>query len=363
MPVEGPVPWTRADHTGAKHDIYRSYLKRWFPILLGGSNAYPSATYAEGFSGPGVYDEGEPGSPIIALQALVDTVPSPDPFVRFIFVDDDPRCMALLPEQFKNFFPDGPPRSLETTKFNFTQGKCIDQLEPQLDEMDAWGLPILAVLDSWGNAPITYRLLKRLADNPASEVIVTLGPQSFMRFVSKLGPEADEVFGGNPRWRDIEDMTSGDAKRQHVLTCYRQTLASAGFKYLLDFELIDTRGEALYLVFGTNHRRGLEKMKDALWEVDRVYGVGFRDPRDEQSEALFELTDPDLAPLARLLLTRIQASGSAGIRIHDLREFALFETVFRPEHVIRTLRPMRERSLIATDIPAWRYGTWVRLVS
>ncbi|WP_431908919.1 three-Cys-motif partner protein TcmP [Amycolatopsis thermoflava] len=348
MPVDGPVPWKRAEHTGAKHDIYRRYLKRWFPILLAGSNAYPSATYAEGFAGPGVYSDGEPGSPIIAMQALLDEVSSEKPVVRFLFIDDDPRCVAMLKERFREVFPERP-RPSETTPMKFVEGKCGEKLEPWLHRIEAWGQPILAVLDSWGNAPISYRLLRRLADNPASEVIVTFGPQSFIRFVSTLGEGADEVFGGDPSWREIETMSTGAAKRQHVLTCYRRTLERAGFQYLLDFELIDSRGESLYLVFGTNHPRGVQKMKDSLWEVDRVYGVGFRDPRDAQSEALFDLTDPQLAPLSRLLLEKIRLASPGGIRVHELREFALFETVFRQEHVIRALEPLRDRGAIVAD--------------
>ena len=66
MPVKGEVPWACQAHTAAKHDIYRRYLARWFPILLAGANAYPSVTYAEGFAGPGIYSGGEPGSPVIA---------------------------------------------------------------------------------------------------------------------------------------------------------------------------------------------------------------------------------------------------------------------------------------------------------
>jgi hypothetical protein len=181
-----------------------------------------------------------------------------------------------------------------------------------------------------------------------------------MRFVSTLGPAADEVFGGDARWREIEHMTDGAAKRQHVLTCYRQTLAAAGFRYLLDFELIDRRGESLYLVFGTNHVRGVEKMKDSLWEVDPVYGVGFRDPRDEQSEALFDFTDPHLAPLGRLLLKEIQRRRDEWVRVFDLREFTLHQTAFRREHVIRALTPLRDQGLIQTDTQGViRIGTMV----
>ncbi|UVS78425.1 hypothetical protein [Actinokineospora sp. UTMC 2448] len=108
------------------------------------------------------------------------------------------------------------------------------------------------------------------------------------------------------------------------------------------FELIDRRGEALYLVFGTNHPLGVDKMKAALWDVDPVNGVGFRDPRDEQHETLFDVNEPDLAPLGRLLLPQIAAAGADGVRVRTLQQFALHETVFRPQHVITSLLPLRE---------------------
>jgi three-Cys-motif partner protein len=360
MPVDGPVPWPRPPHTAAKHDIYRRYLLRWFPILLGGQNAYASATYAEGFAGPGVYKGREPGSPIIAMQALIDKV-SDAPIVRFIFIDDDPRCIASLKAQFKEYFPERPRRQA-TTQLNIIEGTCIDKLERSLDDAQAWGQPILAVLDSWGNAPISFKLLERIAQNSSSEVIVTFEPQHFMRFVSQLGQDADEVFGGDETWREIERLSSGPAKRQHLLTSYRRTLQTAGLKYLLDFELIDKRGNSMYLVFATNHPRGVEKMKDSLWEVDPVFGVGFRDPRDEQQETLFELTDPHLAPLTRLLHKRIDDASSAGVRVSELREFALYETVFRPQHVIKALEPLRRTGEIQSSTPGQiRIASLVRI--
>ena len=119
--------------------------------------------------------------------------------------------------------------------------------------------------------------------------------------------------------------------------------------YELTNRIIDTRGESLYLVFGTNHPRGVEKMKDSLWEVDPVLGVGFRDPRDEQHETLFDFTDPHLEPLTRLLHRRIGQAQGDGLRVTRLRDFALYETVFRPQHVIRALEPLRQRGLIHTD--------------
>jgi three-Cys-motif partner protein len=346
MPVKGEVPWKRDEHTGAKHDIYRRYLERWFPILLNGqAKAWPSVTYAEGFSGPGIYSGGEFGSPVLAIRALADKVPAAKGVARFIFVDDDKRCTELLPQTLKQAFPDRP-RSEAAMPVKIVEGTCADKLEVTLDTMGAWGQPIFANLDSWGNAPIPHGLLQRLATNVSSEVIVTFFPQHFIRFVSGLGEAGDAVFGGDSSWRTVVNLES-EAKSRHILTCYRNALKTAGFEYLLDFELVPRHGQPLYLVFGTGHPLGVKKMKDSLWEVDRTQGVGFRDPRDEQAETLFDINEPLLGPLARLLEHKLRSSGP--LTVHDLRTFALFETVYRPEHVIRALRPLLEQGSIKSD--------------
>ncbi|MDI5938668.1 MULTISPECIES: three-Cys-motif partner protein TcmP [unclassified Micromonospora] len=345
MPVNGQVPWSCEQHTVAKHDIYRRYLERWFPILLAGSNAYPSVTYAEGFSGPGIYSGGEHGSPVIAMRALIEKVPATKGVARFAFIDDDERCVTMLGNTLRTVFPNRP-RSDAAMPVKIVKGTCATHLEATLDSMNAWGQPIFANLDSWGNVPVPYRLLQRLAANVSSEVIVTLFPQHFVRFVSSQGESADKVFGGDPTWRTVVDLAPA-AKSRHILTAYRQALCKAGFPYLLDFELIPRKGQPLYLIFGTGHPLGVKKMKDSLWEVDRTQGVGFRDPRDEQAETLFDVDEPLLGPLTRLLARKLQESGP--IRVEELRDFALFETVYRPEHVIRALKPLVDRGAIKVD--------------
>ncbi|WP_280494142.1 three-Cys-motif partner protein TcmP [Nocardia farcinica] len=344
MPVDGDVPWPRAEHTAAKHNIYDRYLRRWFPIILS-QNGWDTATYAEGFAGPGVYTDGSDGSPIIAIRAFVEEVSNRSKTAQFLFIDDDQRCVDMLKDQLKRAFPQRP-RPPDEMPVVRTKGKCNEKLEAELDRIGAWDGPILAVLDSWGNAPVPYRFLQRLAENKGSEVIITFKPQHFVRFVTDMGEEADDVFGGASDWRQAADLESGD-KRRFILTCYRQALKEAGFKFLLDFELVDRRGDVLYLVFGTNHQLGLQKMKDCLWEVDRAFGVGFRDPRDTQSEALFELTEPQLGPLTRLLLEQIGRVPK--IRVEDLRTFTLFNTVFRKEHVIRALKPLLNSGAIEIE--------------
>ena len=58
--------WPLDPHTAAKHAILRRYLDAWIPIM---SRYHGRVLYIDGFAGPGIYEHGEPGSPLIALDA------------------------------------------------------------------------------------------------------------------------------------------------------------------------------------------------------------------------------------------------------------------------------------------------------
>jgi hypothetical protein len=60
--------WKLEPHTAAKHRILRSYLNAWLPIL---SKYNSRLVLIDGFAGPGEYEGGEPGSPLIMLDAFL----------------------------------------------------------------------------------------------------------------------------------------------------------------------------------------------------------------------------------------------------------------------------------------------------
>lgn len=68
MPPQSAI-WTPDPHTLAKHDLLKRYLGAWFPIMARNNR---KLVFLDGFAGPGVYDTGEPGSPLVALRSLVE---------------------------------------------------------------------------------------------------------------------------------------------------------------------------------------------------------------------------------------------------------------------------------------------------
>ena len=61
--------WRLDPHTLGKHKVLREYLNQWFPIM-GMTNR--KILFIDGFAGPGEYLDGEPGSPIIAIDSFLE---------------------------------------------------------------------------------------------------------------------------------------------------------------------------------------------------------------------------------------------------------------------------------------------------
>lgn len=340
MATPTTILWDRDPHTEAKHRILRRYLQAWFEII---SSAFPACSYVDGFSGPGEYRRGEDGSPIIALQVAHESQVLRTRDLRFVFLEEDARRAAHLRQRVVARQPDGgwPRRS----RIVVEEGACATQLEPILEREKCWGMPIFALLDQFGGGDVPYPLVQRIATNTSSEVMVTLAPAFFTRFVNVLPEVGDEVFG-SAEWRRVAEQPS-NRKHAFIAEAYRSSLFRAGFQFVLSFEMVDEGGRPLYLIFGTNSRVGLSRMKDAMWKVDPVRGLRFRDPRDPAQMA-FDLSTPMFDPLERFLLALLARGPRT---VEQLRSATLEHTVFREAHVIGVLRTMRGRGLVTASEP------------
>jgi hypothetical protein len=78
--------WKLEPHSRAKHAILARYLHGWTPILTRGG--HKTIAYIDGFAGPGRYEGGEDGSPIIALKAALRHRAHITGKVLFLFVEE-----------------------------------------------------------------------------------------------------------------------------------------------------------------------------------------------------------------------------------------------------------------------------------
>jgi len=335
MATPDSTVWKIDPHTTAKHRLLRGYLDAWMPIV---TSSFPRVTIFEGYAGPGVYEDGEPGSPIIAMRALLsrsELVKARKP-VQFVFVEERDDRIAELERQVDRFFSGRPP----WVRVEFVRGACADTWRSSLDRTGAWGQPIFANLDPFG-AGIPYDLVEALGGNKSSEALVTFMQQFLARFAKVESLTDGDVQFGNTDWRRVRDIATG-GKEGFLVEEYRGTLARAGLPLTSAFQLVDEGGHSFWLIHGTSHELGLTRMKEAMWKVDEVSGYRFRDPRDPGQGLLdFGDPEPDLAPLRRQMLRLLEDGKSRSKK--ELRHFALHETIYRPPHATAALAELIER--------------------
>lgn len=303
-----------------------AYLQAWFPIIASRFSDV-GLTYAEGFAGPGEYEHGEVGSPIIAMDQAnrQDVLRSQAP-IRVVLVEKSKKRYEHLSGLLDRRYPveDRSGR----LRLEIVRGECEVALLPALDRLSAWDGPMFVNLDGWG-VDTPFEIVKRVGSVKSAEVLVTFQSQWFVRFATLDESEAGDRVFGDPGWRAVVDQPTPEAKKRFLVDRYRSGLAGVGFPYSLTFEMIDEGGHELFLIFGTQNELGVEKMKDAMWKVDAVSGQRFRDPRD-LNQLAFSIDEPDLSSLKKEILDQVDAGRT---NLAELKVYALLETVFRPPHV------------------------------
>ena len=340
--------WRMRRHTLAKHELMRTYLDAWFPIhTIQGHQE--RVIFLDGFAGPGIYDGGELGSPLIALEALINHASFPRlaaTTFEFIFVERREDRFERLKSELNGFWSqreDGQPPNIHVRAHNDEFVTVVHNVMPYIQQ----SVPTFAFIDPFGWSQAPMPVIRDMLGFEKCEVLVTFMSEYVNRFLThpdaSLRYSLDELFGTND-YRQATDLT-GDERKWFLRDLYvRQLREEAGFRFAKPFEVRDLgRGTRTmyFLMFGTHHIRGLDRMKTAMWKLDPERGVLFAgltggDP------LLFE-PEPDVSPLEVAL--RDCFTGQA-VRIEDIEEFVITDTDYTSSHYKPILKRIEAQGLI-----------------
>ena len=357
--------WKIKQHTLAKHALLREYLAAWFPILAwGGQNR--RVIFLDGFAGPGIYADGEPGSPLIALKTLIEHDRFSDlletEFI-FIFIEKIKERFSNLENEINIFwsqYKDGKPENIRLFLFNDEFVNVAEQIINHI-HLDKQLAPTFAFVDPFGWLGVPMSVINRLLFSDKCEVLFSFMYGSIHRFISNEGlvDQFIELFGADKKVLSCIADLSGDKRKQYIHDLYIHQLKSqGGFKYVRSFELVDlNRGRTEYfLVFGTRSVKGLEKMKDVMWSLDPVAGVRFAGFTGGQ-RILFDL-QPDMVPLQKALLE--QFLGKI-VTIEEIENFVITETDYKKSHYKGQLKHLESEGLIRCESARRKRGTYPAL--
>ena len=332
-----------APHTAAKHLLLKGYLDRWFPIL---GKYNQRINYIDGFAGPGEYEGGEPGSPLLAIEAAKYHVQrgtlAPNMEINFGFVEANPDYATHLQGKL-DALPHPPQFKVSVIQGEFASviGGILDGLQKENKLL----APTFAFVDPFGFSGIPFDLMTRILANPRCEVFVNIMIEFINRFLEhpndKVLAHFPTTFGTN----DVLDIPrQGGDRAKAILSLYRRQLKSKA-KFVGQFDMHGRKDQKTYsLFFASNSPRGFEKMKEAMWSVDKAEGGRFSDfePGAAEQTTLFQF-----AGLWDDMLARFRAQK---VPVADLMRFVIEESDYLPKHARSVLKDKEASAEVKVEV-------------
>ena len=346
--------WPLDDHTRGKNMVLKAYMNAWLPIIL---STFERAMFVDAFAGPGEYKNGDPGSPVIALNALAQHSSRHMMMgqIDYVFIEKNRKRFdhlnKVIARQRKK---DAVPSfcNIRTCKGAFAQ-----VLPRFIESNDLQRIPIFVMIDPFGVSEAGMENIEALMKYPRAEVYVSLMYEWINRFKRDPVFEAhlDDLFGCRD-WQQGKDIPDSKERKEFFYELYRKRLKLSGARHVLNLELYDGNRLKYALFFATQSDLGCDKMKQAMWKAEPTGGYSFRG--DRLGQLSFEPTDFHFSELERALISEFGMNEPVAIEL--LQEFMRSDRVlFHSGQLKGHLADMEHKSaLIVEQQPTRKQATF-----
>jgi three-Cys-motif partner protein len=346
-------PWYWASYSNlqhVKHNLIRHYLAGWFPKMALGATGFPRLLYVDTHAGCGRHQRGQPGSPLVALDALLNHGQCAQILrcaeVRYLLIERDAAARTALQGELSeiprphNVFVEAP----EGDAFDILPQWMADRAQ----EPSGFG-PAFVFVDPFGFS-LPWDLLARILANPHVELFVNVMWRELDMAIGQArsgdGPNAtaftrtlDAMFAGSV-WRDLDG--DGDERADH---CAELLTRAVGAQWGTHVRMMDNGRVRYFLLHLTNHDAGRDLMKECVWR-SCPDGEFCASKSDNPQQMVLIRQEPNLEPLCVWVEGRL-ATGPK--RWQELGT-ELRETLWLPKHLTDVIRGMRKsEALVAGD--------------
>lgn len=298
--------------------------------------------YVDGFSGPGRHAGGEPGSPLIALEAAKAHATRFKGDAVFLFSDERADRIEHLRAELEGLeIPSSFSIHAEVGRFDELFNRLLDDLDAAGDRL----APTFVFMDPFGFSGVPFELVSRILRNPHCEVFITFMVNAVQRFVDHpVDAIREEIVRLLGSAKAYEVLVKASERVEAVRSLYQSQLEEEA-AFVRSFEIRASPGHILYyLFFASNHRLGHLKMKEAMWGADPSGRFRFVD--NTATDQLVLLDEDPIGPLVPRLRDRFSGETvSAG----DVLDYVADSTPFVEKHAREALKRLEQSSDISVD--------------
>jgi three-Cys-motif partner protein len=337
-----------------KHDLIRCYLNGWYPKLSWSGRVL----YVDTHAGRGVFETGDPGSPVVALTTLLNHKYLPkllaDSEYNFLFIERDPANLALLNLEIERLKPFPPRVDVDTS-----EGDAFAKLSGILGDLQRANqrmAPAFMFVDPYG-FKIPARLLADLMKAGRVELFVNIMWRELDMLVRQAPPlnsphaqTLDEIFGSGD-WRDEIVGRTPDVRLDQAV---RLLARAIGARWWTSAVRMSTGGSTTRyaLLHLSNSDHGRDLMKSCSWSIFPAGEFLVRKSDNPDQQVLFE-PEPNLAPLRAWVIAQLRGGAR---RWQDLHA-AIRAEIWLEKHVNETVRALKTEGVIDADpVPGRKFS-------
>ena len=282
--------------------------------------------FLDGFAGPGIYEGGQDGSPVIALKTAyehphIDKVKE----IKFIFIEENKKRYENLDQVIRKKFSGRSNINFEIINGDFTKSwsEILNKIEKNDENLD----PTFAFLDPFGYSKTPFNVIEKLLKYPRCELFLTFMTGFVNRFLDESHENAMDNFYGIKSWRKARNISNTNDRLDYLVRLYFDQLKSIGIKFTRSFTMTDHGKKTIYdLIFATKHWKGMQEMKKAMLKVQKNGTYVYSDSVDRKQTYLSDIiNDFPFDHASQLILKEFS---NQRIPIEDIRDFVLAETPY-----------------------------------
>lgn len=197
MPQPAGTLWRSEPRTLLKHLVYRWYLHCWMAKIC---QKFPASAIVDCFAGPGFYEDGPDGSPIvIANTFLTHSRIGNFNLLRLLCLEKRSDRRDALAERLATL-PRPPALQIPEPRLG-SLSDCFAGLDSAAHGHDG-GTPVLWVLDPFDYSSVPFSLVRRCLTGRRDEVLITWFADEIYRFCGDRAKEhAIDAHFGSDGWR------------------------------------------------------------------------------------------------------------------------------------------------------------------
>jgi three-Cys-motif partner protein len=275
MKTTDAAPYELQEHTRAKHQVLRTYLNSWLALackqgLKLPKNSAHTVLLVDGFSGPGRFRGGEPGSALIMLETLTSHSAFPHCAAldfHFLLIERSAmHCCNLDHEVSRLPLPANVRVQIAHAEAEESLGTIVERMVDARDRRT----PTFSFIDPFRNPSVSLSMNACLMDFLASDTLLFLPLSPIQRMIDQdVQVDFMKALFDCEEWRLAVCLT-GQEQQDSLCRLFEERLRTRQqAKFTSSFELKPIDEIDYRCFFTTSQEKNVELFKRAMWDIDQ----------------------------------------------------------------------------------------------